>query len=456
MAIDFNLKVLAVDDSPIMQKIIVKNLKDIGFSNIITAVNGVDGLEKLHENDIDLVISDWNMPEMDGLEFLVCVRAEDRLKEIPFIMATAQGDKQQQETVKKAGGNGLIAKPFDNAELIAFLEDIFDGGSKEQVRRKPEVVDGKVQLKMAHIQITDHLVLGMLKHQINEKQVTPKHFDLELVQMQGWNPVANALESGDVDGAFVLAPIAMDLFGFGTPINMTLLAHKNGSIFVRSSRGKNVESPREFFHGKVHDIPHKMSIHNMLSHQYLKEQGLRPGVPGENKVDVAFEVVPPILMPGILKENEDVAGFMVAEPIGTNAIAKGIAEKEFLSGEQWENHPCCICSMQTAFIEDHPKAMQEFTDLLVQAGKTIMQKKFFAAPIAVNFLDPDRKLGLTQQILFDVLDMEKGITMDDLYPVLDDLDEVQKYMHNEMGIGVMIDLEKFADLRFAKKACGVQ
>jgi ABC-type nitrate/sulfonate/bicarbonate transport system substrate-binding protein len=273
--------------------------------------------------------------------------------------------------------------------------------------------------------------------------------------MPGWNPIQESLEKGDIDGAFVLAPIAMDLFAFKVPIKLVLLAHKNGSIFVRSNNDgmDNYESLSDFFKYKVVDIPHKMSVHNMLAHKFLTELGLKPGVPGKKAINVRFEVVPPIKMPAIMKENEEVGGFIVAEPIGSNAIAKGIAQMQFLSASLWDNHPCCVVAMRDEVISQYPDAVQELTSLLVDAGRFVEENRDLAADIAVAFLDPKKELGLTPQVLNKVLTEPQGIKMNDLYPVLEDLDKIQRYMHDEMDIGVLIDVEKLVDLRFADEAC---
>jgi hypothetical protein len=77
-----------------------------------------------------------------------------------------------------------------------------------------------------------------------------------------------------------------------------------------------------------------------------------------------------------------------------------------------------------------------------------------AAEIAVNFLDPDKTVGLTTTVLNKVLTQPGGITMNNLYPIKEDLNKIQQYMHNEMDIGRLIDLDRFVDLRFANKSCG--
>ncbi|KJR42929.1 sulfonate/bicarbonate ABC transporter substrate-binding protein [Candidatus Magnetoovum chiemensis] len=318
--------------------------------------------------------------------------------------------------------------------------------------KKRNVVDGKVELTVAHIQITDHLALGALKHRIETGQVVPKFFELKTERKPGWNPIQEGLETGDIDCAFVLAPIAMDLFAYDSPIQLILLAHKNGSTFVRSRHyDPRFDSLQSFYKYKVVDIPHKMSIHHMLAHQFLKELGLKPGVPGKTAINVRFEVVPPIKMPGIMKENEDVAGFMVAEPIATKAIATEIGNLEFISASRWNKHPCCIVAMQKDFIDKYPDAVQEFVDLLIDTGNYVEQDKPRAAEIAVNFLDPDGQLGLNTKVLEKVFSQPLAIKMDDLYPVIEDFDTIQKYMHDVMEIGRLIDLQKFINTSFADK-----
>jgi len=297
------------------------------------------------------------------------------------------------------------------------------------------------------------LALGALKHRIDQGDVIPEYFDLTTSLKTGWNPIQEGLESGEIDCAFVLAPIAMDLFAYESPIKLVLFAHKNGSTFVRSSHyDPRFNSLQSFYRYKVVDIPHKMSVHHMLAHQFLRELGLKPGVPGKKAINVRFEVVPPIKMPGIMKENEDVAGFMVAEPVATKAIVNQIGNLEFYSASRWDNHPCCIVAMQENFIQQYPEAVQEFVSLVVETGEYIENDKVQAARIAVNFLDPEGKIGLNPDLLKMVFSQPQAIRWDGLYPEARDLERIQRYMHDVMEIGKIIDLEKFIETSFANKA----
>ena len=457
MSIDTAIKILLVEDAATMRKMEAKILGQVGFTNIIEAVDGQEAVSKLEsEPDVGLVISDWSMPNMDGLQLVQWMRQQEQWKDIPFLMATGHGDKEYVAKALEGGANGVVAKPFTPEELKNAMEGAF-GIKKEpapKVDEGPKVSsEGKVNLKLAHIQITDHLALGMLKHRIETGAEKPANFSLETRCLGSWNPVQGALESGEVDGAFILAPAAMDLFSYDVPLKLVLFAHRNGSICVRNRQGKYIKPYQQFFKHKTFYIPHKMSIHNMLAHMYFTQMGLRPGVAGKEAVNVLFDVAPPVAMPEFLRDNPEACGFLVAEPIGSRAIVAGVAEKQFLSSEIWENHPCCVVVFRNEIIQQYPEAIQEFTEMVVRAGRAIKENIEQAAQVAVKFLDPEGKVGLSPDLLQKVLSDPEGIIYDDLFPVKDDLATIQDYMVNKMEIGRAIDLDAFIDTSFARKAC---
>ena len=110
-------KVLVVDDSTVMRQIIKKNLKELGFAEPLEAENGAAGLKKAGEEEVDLIVSCWNMPIMTGLEFLKAVRADDKLKGTNFIMVTSEADKEKIMEAVQAGVNQYIVKPFNAMQL---------------------------------------------------------------------------------------------------------------------------------------------------------------------------------------------------------------------------------------------------------------------------------------------------------------------------------------------------
>lgn len=453
-----DLKILLVEDAATMRKIEVKTLASLGYNRIVEAVDGlaaIDCLEK--EPDIGLIISDWHMPNKNGYDLLCFVRGDDRFARLPFLMATGQGDKKQENIAIEAGVSSFVAKPFAPDELKHKIQEALGLQTARppvaEVVRERTTASGRLRLQVAHIQITDHLILGILQHLIQKGELVPQHFEMELSCMPGWNPVKKALETNQVDAACILAPIAMDLFGYGVPIQLILLAHRGGSIFVRNRLGTWQEPFADFFRNRAFYIPHQLSIHHILAHAFFSTMGLKPGMAGQPGVDVNFEVVPPVKMAEFLKGNAAAGGFMVAEPIGTRAIAGGIAELQFLSSELWERHPCCVVAMRRECIASHPEAVQEFTNLLVEAGKFIEKKPEQAAEIAVTFLDPKKELGLKVPILKNVLTELQGIKTGDLFPDVTELQQMQDYLAQRMGVGSLIELDQFVDLRFAEIAC---
>lgn len=117
MAVDMNMAILIVDDYKTMLRIIRNLLRQLGFSNVDEASDGATALQKLRRGEFGLVISDWNMEPMTGLQLLKEVRDDAKLKSLPFIMVTAESKTENVIAAKKAGVNNYIVKPFNAATL---------------------------------------------------------------------------------------------------------------------------------------------------------------------------------------------------------------------------------------------------------------------------------------------------------------------------------------------------
>jgi len=122
-----DLKILAVDDSPTMRRIIINTLKRAGFSDVVEATDGKDAIAKLKVEPISFVITDWNMPEMDGLEFVTTIRGSDEYKDLPVLMVTTRSVKDDIVEALKAGVNNYIVKPFTPETLKQKIEQILAG-----------------------------------------------------------------------------------------------------------------------------------------------------------------------------------------------------------------------------------------------------------------------------------------------------------------------------------------
>ena len=125
MALDKKMKILVVDDFATMRRIVKNILRQIGFTNILEADDGSTALNILKKEKVDLVITDWNMPKMSGLELLKAIRADDNLKDIPVMMVTAEALKENIIEAVKAGVNQYIVKPFTAQTLQEKIEKIF-------------------------------------------------------------------------------------------------------------------------------------------------------------------------------------------------------------------------------------------------------------------------------------------------------------------------------------------
>ena len=115
-----------VDDFATMRKVIKNLLKQIGFENITEAEDGTSALRVLKSQEIDFVISDWNMPNMSGLELLKTMKADDEIKSVPFLMVTAEALKENVVIAVKAGVSNYVVKPFTAEVLSEKIDKIFE------------------------------------------------------------------------------------------------------------------------------------------------------------------------------------------------------------------------------------------------------------------------------------------------------------------------------------------
>ena len=122
---DLNMDILIVDDFATMRRILRNVLKQIGLTSIKEADDGKSALKELKKKKFDLVLCDWNMPEMSGIELLKAIRADDELKDIPFVMVTAESQRDNILEAVKAGANNYIVKPFTADTIGEKLKKVF-------------------------------------------------------------------------------------------------------------------------------------------------------------------------------------------------------------------------------------------------------------------------------------------------------------------------------------------
>lgn len=129
--VDKNIKILVVDDFPTMRRIIRNLLKELEFVNVDEAEDGAIGLEKLKRGNYGFVVSDWNMPNMDGLAMLQAIRADPIMAKLPVLMVTAEAKKENIIAAAQSGANGYVVKPFTAITLEEKITKIFEKIAKE-------------------------------------------------------------------------------------------------------------------------------------------------------------------------------------------------------------------------------------------------------------------------------------------------------------------------------------
>ena len=129
--VDKNIKILVVDDFPTMRRIIRNLLKELEFVNVDEAEDGAIGLEKLKGGNYGFVVSDWNMPNMDGLAMLQAIRADPIMAKLPVLMVTAEAKKENIIAAAQSGANGYVVKPFTAITLEEKITKIFEKIAKE-------------------------------------------------------------------------------------------------------------------------------------------------------------------------------------------------------------------------------------------------------------------------------------------------------------------------------------
>ena len=126
MPVDPKMRILVVDDFSTMRRIVRNLLKELGFTNVDEAEDGAIALQKLNAGGFEFVVTDWNMPGMQGIDLLKAIRLDDKLKHLPVLMVTAEAKREQIIEAAQAGVNGYIVKPFTAATLKEKLDKIFE------------------------------------------------------------------------------------------------------------------------------------------------------------------------------------------------------------------------------------------------------------------------------------------------------------------------------------------
>jgi NitT/TauT family transport system substrate-binding protein len=338
--------------------------------------------------------------------------------------------------------------------------------------RKEVLMEKDLNIRIGHLKIIDHLILGYSMSRLQTHGNQLSHSTLENVPMNSWEQIGQGLITGDIDGAFISAPLAMDLFAAGLEISFLMFVHRSGSLMVRHK-----ESPIKTLSdlgGKSILIPHALSVQHLLLHKLLAAAGLNlsysdqePGpleaAPLKTEGKILAEFTNPFLMPQMLENDKDldIGAYMVAEPFGSVAIARGTASKLCTSDSLWKDHPCCGFVIKSDLVSSRGKAIEELVHHFFQSAQMLSSQMSETQTsdmpgvkldketldCAQNFLDQEPEI-----ISHAILNSGVTFTPEKLLADKEELDRIQTYMADTMGVmEKTINLDAFLDSSFAKK-----
>jgi|TARA_Y100000310_G_scaffold339470_1_gene432199 NitT/TauT family transport system permease protein len=289
----------------------------------------------------------------------------------------------------------------------------------------------RTKLKIGYLPIIDHLILGIAK-EIDQNRY--RHLSLHPIRFHSWPEIAEALKKNDIDGAFLMAPLAMHLRSIGVPIKTTLLGHREGLGFVVDDEVKSLQEIK----GKKIGIPHKYSTHNLLLHQYLSEHKI-------SYSDIKpVEIAPPDFVNTLARGK--IIGYFGSEPFGAQAEQQFVGKVQVMSQDIKKHHIDCILVLRNK-VFTQPEVVQELIDSLVNAGVFMHENPRESGKIGSQFLEQ------SPSVLAEILHGKRPrVTSWDLLPLKSEFQEMQQYMKKMKLVDKKINFDNFIDTTYAKNS----
>jgi len=294
----------------------------------------------------------------------------------------------------------------------------------------------KETLRVGYLPIMDHLILPV-SHALDNPIY--QHIEIKPRLFKKWRDVAGALKANKIDAAFILAPLAMDLFEQGTDIKTILLAHRDGSA-ITINRTSGIQDVSDL-KGKRIAVPGRKSTHTALLNSYLKRAHLSLN-------DVVLKSIAPPNMQQAM-ELGFIDGFIVAEPFGSKVVKQNVGNLLVLSHDILPNHIDCIVVIHQTFLTQHPEAVKEWLTSLINASNWIETDRLKNQAHSIANLVGDGKYYYhpNELIINALTEPLEKISFTNLKPTFTDLETVLN-ISKEAGIIDNLDLTDFIDNRF--------
>ena len=316
------------------------------------------------------------------------------------------------------------------------------------------MMPGESVIRIGCLSITEHFIAGVTQERLEKKDVEFSNFAMHLVVMNAFEQISDRLLKGEIDGAFLPLPVAMELFRTGLKIRLLLFANRGGSVFIKNNYAsiKHMED----FKNKTILTPCLLSVQNMLLHKMFFSTGLKLGNSRDNKADVLLEVVPSNIAAEVVENDSDndIGGFVAPALFGLQAIKAGNCKEVCKFESLWQDYPDNVFVLKDSILNNNREYVQELVSAFIEAGEIIDKSDYdYLAPYAEAFLMKDNNFTIDHEIVHDLFIRIKGMfASEKLSPDYSVMEIVQDYMVDQFGfMAEKIDIRKFIDTSFTEK-----
>jgi len=228
-------------------------------------------------------------------------------------------------------------------------------------------------IRVGCLRIADHFIAGVTQQRSEKEDIGFSSFQMRLDILNATEQVTDLLLKGEIDGAFLPLPFAMELFRTGLEIKLLLFANKGGDIFVKN-RAASIKKIKDF-KDKVILTPCLLSVQNMLLHKMFLLAGLKLGLAKDNDVDVILEVASSNMVDEIIENDSDndIGGFVAPEPFDFEKNKTKEYKEMFKFNSLWPDYPNSVFVLKESIIQNNPDYVVELVNAFTEAGRIIDQ-----------------------------------------------------------------------------------
>lgn len=302
-------------------------------------------------------------------------------------------------------------------------------------------------IRIGHLRILDHLILGVAGDSPSVAMVSNTAHPMRAVPMGSWNQIRQSFCDGELHGAFMPLPEAMQLFDSGMDIKILLLDGRSGASVV-GNRDASVDKLIDF-KGKTVLISSYLSVLHLLFYRLMASAGLKAGVESDLNADVYIEIVPPFIVPEMVLNDHsgELGGCFIEEPFGSLLVERGLGRAICPSARLWPDHPGSVLVVHDYLIRDYPRQLMDVIYLLVRSNMLLCRS---SEPLYRLSLDRffDQEMPVVDKLLTSLPERPRS-----LMPDIQSIEIINRFMVKDMGImNNIINAGDLVDTSFAIEA----